>query len=479
MKKNRPAAILFCLLLFPGFVKAGEFQPLFGVIHVQTAFDGAGAHSLQELVRLAKQKGIDVLITADHDLQVMAYGIPPFRNLIKHREERPSVIQIGPDKFLAEIDRINQMQKDVLVIPGVQSSPFYYWRGNPLSKNLTAYDYRKELLLVGMQSPEDYAGLPLLHRGFSTRYTKHLLGRSFLFLGALLLSIYLFFQKKILRVGACAIGVLSILMLIDQHPFQSSKFDPYHGDQGIKPYQELIDYVNERGGMVFWAHPESNYATDGVQLGPVRLITKHYPEDLSKSTGYAGFEALYGDTITATNPGMQWDQVLHAYCRGERKKPVWGIAGADFHGDRAGERIDEFQTVFMIRNKTQREVLHAMSRGRMVAVRKGRKTGLSLDRFVVQNEKTGQIAELGQKLKLKGSPLVAFSVSADDDGAHPVEVTLVRDGAVVKTFQDTTPITFQFHDQDDWRGKKYYRLEVRGNSNVGRLLSNPIFVEKK
>jgi hypothetical protein len=477
-KTTWPIAIFLCLFFSPGFLNAGEFRHLNGVIHLQTSFDGAGAHSLQELILMAKQKGIEVLIPTDHDLQVMTYGIAPFRNLIRRREERPSVIKIGPDKFLAEISRVNQMQDDVLVIPGVQSSPFYYWSGNPLSKNLSANDYRKELLLIGMQSPEDYAGLPVLHRGFSTRYTKELLGRSFLFLGALLISLYLFFQKGILRKGACIIGVLSIIMLIDQHPFRSSKFDPYHGDQGIAPFQELIDYVNERGGMVFWAHPESNYAVNGVQLGPVKLMTKHYPEDLLESTGYTGFEAIYGDTITATDPGMQWDRVLLAYCRGEREKPTWGISGADFRESRTGERIDEFQNVFLVREKTHREVLDALSKGRMVAVRKGKKVGLVLNRFVVKNENTGHIAEMGQTLNLKGIPLVEVSVSADDGGKHPIDVVLVRGGEIVKSFRDVTPLSFRFHDSDRWKKKTYYRLEARGNSNIGRLLTNPIFVSR-
>jgi len=115
-----------------------------------------------------------------------------------------------------------------------------------LGEGLTAHDYRKELLLIGLQRPEDYRGLPLLHNGLSTRYTKCMLPQSLIFLSGLFLSAYLVTHKGIMRVLGGIIIILSIGLLVNHHPFQSSRFDPYHGDQGIKPFQELIDYVQAR-----------------------------------------------------------------------------------------------------------------------------------------------------------------------------------------------------------------------------------------
>lgn len=456
---------------------AAEFFQLPGVIHVQTTFDGAGHYSLEELVSLSKENGLEVLVTADHDLQVMEYGIFPLRNLIKRREKRDSVLEVGPDRFLAQIARINTKQKDVLVIPGVQSSPFYYWKGNPLGKSLTAYDYRKELLLIGMRSPEDYEGLPLLHSGFSTRYTKKLLPRSVIFFIALVMSVYLVTQKGILRIFGGIIGILSLALLINHHPFQSSLLDPYHGDQGIKPFQELIDYVNERNGLVFWAHPESNYAVNGVPLGPATLMTKHYPDDLIASKGYTGFEAIYGDNITITNPGMHWDRILNLYCSGQRDKPIWGISGADFRGGREDETIDYYQTIFWVREKKSAEILESLSKGRFYAVRKGRGLRLSLDLFTVINEEANNSVISGEEIDMDGSPVIECKLSASDGGHHGIKATLIRGGKIIKVFQDETPMTFRFSDKGDWTGKAFYRLEVHGPS-AGLLLSNPIFVVK-
>ena len=71
-----------------------------------------------------------------------------------------TVIRGGPETYLAAIARINAAQQKVVVIPGVQSSPYYYWTGSPWTKTLTAHNYRKQLLLIGLVRPEDYRDCP-------------------------------------------------------------------------------------------------------------------------------------------------------------------------------------------------------------------------------------------------------------------------------------------------------------------------------
>ena len=181
------------------------------------------------------------------------------RNLIKRRVERDSVIRLGPEKYLGQIDRVNRKQTDVLVVPGVQSSPFYYWTGSPFTGDLTAHDYRKELLIVGLGHPEDYRNLPLLHRGFSDRHVKALAPRSAVFLVCFFLALFLVAQKGVYRTAGWIGAVISLLLLINHHPFQSSRFDPYHGDRGMAPYQAVIDYVTQRGGA-------GVLGTPGIQL---------------------------------------------------------------------------------------------------------------------------------------------------------------------------------------------------------------------
>jgi len=189
-----------CLItgLFSGVTSAGDLKQLSGVVHVHSTFS-SGHYSPGELVSKAEEKGLEVLILTDHDQVVMEYGLFPPRRLIKKREEKKSILQAGPENYLAEIYRLNQEQKSVLVIPGAQVSPFYYWEGNPFFGTLTAYRYRQELLLVGLFRPEDYRGIPNLGGGFSTRYVRELLPRFIVFCIVLTLSFYLFMQKGVLR----------------------------------------------------------------------------------------------------------------------------------------------------------------------------------------------------------------------------------------------------------------------------------------
>jgi len=453
-----------------------EIIQLPGVIHLHSTFS-SGKYSIEQLVNKAKQKNLEVLIVTDHDLVLIEYGLFPMRNLIKRREERRSIQQAGPHKFLQAIEQVNDRQKDVIVIPGAQSSPFYYWTGSPFQKNLVAHDYRKELLLVGMNCAKDYASLPRLHAGLTIRHTAALLPRALFFLLPLCLGIFLIFRNGVYRVAGVAVCGFSLVLLLNHHPFQSSRFDPYHGSKGIAPYQEVIDHVNQRNGLVFWAHPESNYSKDGVKLGPVILKTDHYPDVLLRSEKYTGFSCVYGDTETATTPGKQWDQALAAYCRGKRGKPVWGIAGSDFHHEKKGVALDTFQTVFLVTQKTSAAVMEALTSGRVYAVRKENGSTLKLEQFSIREKESGRSVLMGQDLLVNTDLVVEGGLSLDGSEEATVDVILIRNGRIWQNFSGQVPLTFRFVDTEQVSGKSFYRLDVRSRT-AGRLVSNPIFVTR-
>ena len=178
--------IIFLLFLFCNTVIAREYDQLPGVVHVHTTYS-SGRYSIEELIAKADEKKLGALVLTDHDQVVMEYGLFPLRHLIKKREERKSVIQAGPEVYLSDIERLNARQKSVIIIPGVQTSPFYYWGGNPFGRGLTAHDFRKELLLIGLSAPDDYFNLPRLHGGLSTRYVRDLWPRFTVFLAVFLL----------------------------------------------------------------------------------------------------------------------------------------------------------------------------------------------------------------------------------------------------------------------------------------------------
>lgn len=464
------------LWLYSKAVAAIELIQLPGVVHVHSTFS-SGRYPIEELVAKAVEKHLEVMVLTDNDLIVMEYGIFPFRNLIKYRRERKSVLQTGPRVYLSEIQRLNSQQQAVLIIPGVQSSPFYYWQGTPWGRGLSAHNYRKELLLVGLSSPDDYYKLPLLHGGFSTRHVKELLPGFLIFFAAFSLSIYLIFQKGKMRLCGLGIALLSIALMVDHHPFKSSRFDAYHGDQGTAPYQEVIDYTRSRGGLVFWAHPESNYAKAAVKLGPIQMKTEHYPAELVASDNYTGFAAIYGDSYSADKAGRQWDQVLLDYCTGIRRHPVWAIAGADFHDERKGVELDTFQTIFLVKRKRHKEVMQALEQGCVYAVRKSAVMRLTLDQFQIKDQSSGKTAIMGEEMSTTGTPVIEGRFSASDGGRHAVTVFVIRGGKQAWSFEGRTPLDFHLLDREPWNGKSYYRLDVKDNEG-GHLLSNPIFVTR-
>jgi hypothetical protein len=438
----------------------------------------SGKYSIGELVSRAEGKGLEVLVLTDTYQAIMEYGLFPFPNLIRKREERQSVMTAGPQNYLAEIERLNRQQQSVMIIPGVETTPFYYWKGNLFGEELTAHDFHKDMLIIGMSNPDDYYNLPSLHGPVSTRYVRNLLPGFLIFLAAFFLSIYLVYQKGLLRIGGIVVAVISLAMMFNYHPFKSSRFDPYHGEQGTAPYQDTIDTARSRGGLTFWAHPESSRYTKGFQMGPVKLVTAHYPEALVASENYTGFAALYGDTITATKAGRHWDRVLLQYCRGDRAESVWGIAGSDFKEEKNGNGLDSFLTVFLVKNRSAGDVLKALEQGRVYAVEKAGGYRLSLDQFWILDEGSGRHATMGEELHSVSQPVVEGRISATDDGHHNVTVSIIRGGEQGWSFEGETPLKFRFVDHVKWSGKTYYRLDVSGKA-AGKLLSNPIFVERE
>jgi len=207
------------------------------------------------------------------------------------------------------------------------------------------------------------------------------------------------------------------------------------------------------------------------------MITKPYPDDLIAAQHYTGFVAQYGDRITATKPGMQWDQVLTEYCRGIRSEPAWGIAGSDFHGEGKGAALDTYQTVFLVEKKNIKAALIALARGRIYAVLKPKGPRMSLDSFEIQDNGTGKTAIMGEELSLQGPPAVAGKISTGEGEGEEITVEIIRGGVSLWSFKGTTPLDFNFVDEQNWSGKTFYRLDARSAAG-GHLLSNPIFVVK-
>ena len=455
-----------------------EYIQVPGLIDVRTDFSD-GVHTLEYLIKLAKKRGIDVLFINDHDRKVLEYGIRPFQNIIKKRVAEPSINKGRPENYLNMINAASKKYPSSILIPGAESAPFYYWRGSYFKKNLTVCDWERHLLIVGLEEPKDYKELPILHNGYSTKYILSSIPiASFLFLALLIVGFYVIRWKRIIRYSGIAISVLALLLVINNHLLKSSPYDQYHGPQEISPYQLLIDYVNSRGGMVFWNHPETKSGKG--KLGPIFRDTPPYPQVLKESKNYSGFAALYGDAITITEPGNIWDKVLIEYCSGHRENPVWGISSADFHKEGgAGDKLGNYPTFFLVKSKTKKDILDALKKGRMYACRGDADSPrLILEDFSISDSKSSQKVVMGEEIFSKGYPSINIRISTtDSEEGNSVTVRLIRSGILLETFSAETPLSINFEDDFFESGKKiYYRLDAIDKKGR-KLVSNPIFVQ--
>ena len=483
----RMAAAFAALLLFAFICSeapAAEWMPLSGAVHVHSSEFSSGGHRLVDLVNMAREREVDVIILNDHDLIAMSYGLPPFRNLFSLTVSQNSVLKRGAREYLETVNAVDQENPDILLIPGLESAPFYYWKGSVWKGELVSHDWRKHIHILGLDKPEDFENLPLLHNGLSARYvTSHLPG-FLLFAGVILVSIILIFQGGTSgKVGKIFL-IIGLLGAFDAHPFKSSPYDPFNGEQGVLPYQELIDYVRERGGMTFWAHPEANYGVKksgfkktiaGVTLPQVHMTTDTYPNDLIQTYDYTGFESLYGDTIHATDPNHEWDRVLLQYCNGERERPVWGICGLDFHKENQNSwsKLDRGQTIFWVRERSREAVLDAMMHGRTYAVFQGGASKIQLDNYSLSLPYGNTKAISGGMVESRGDILeLSVSLSMKDASSVPIEIDLIESGKRLFTLKGETPMRISRKILPS-RSKGYVRLMVRSQNY--RIVTNPIF----
>jgi hypothetical protein len=443
-----------------------------GLMAVRTTFSD-GAYEMTDLAKMAREKGFGVLVINDHDCMAMEYGVPPLRNLTKKKVDLNSINKYGATRYLASIEDAARNNPGIIIVPGSLSAPFYYWTGRVFGDDVTAHNHERRILTVGLQNPGDYENLPILHNGSSAKYLSMAKLEIFISVVAFAAATVLIVWGGFYRVIGAVIAVLSLVFLINSNPFRTSPFDPYHGDQGIAPYQLLIDDVSAKGGLTFWDDLETK---SGVRrVGPINIRKEPHPQVLQESAGYTGFAALCGDSITITEPGNLWDTILVEYCKGYRNRPTWGIAVSNDNKEGgAGEQLGNFQTVFLLKDKTAKGVMEALRTGKMYAYRGSYPQSVRLNEFSVSSPGSETKALSGDEIVLKENPRIRIALASAQAAAVPVKVRLIRSGEVVKIKEGPLPMEINYEDPFFRPGERiFYRMDMEG---LGTLVSNPIFV---
>jgi hypothetical protein len=413
----------------------------------------------------------------DHGLIRGSWGLPPFRNLLSiSRDFRPSVIQTGVDQYFNSIKQLQRENPDMVIIPGIEVSPFHYVTGNPILGEMKIHDWRRHMILFGL-SQDKVKNLPLPNSGLSGRYFWELLPGTLLFLVPTLIAAVLLPFRGWTRWVGGVIVVIGMMGAIDAHPFKSSPFSPYQGSQGSRPYQEIINYTHSKGGFVLWAHQGSQLKKQKTSHGT--LLTPPYKHLLNETVNYLGFDAVYEDNFTASHPGQEWDKNLVGYLNGIRPKPIWGYGGLDFHSEKelgGKKRLSNIQNVFMMDDLSQDAFFRALINGRFYVVRGYNEARLQMDFFRVSSENGESSGSYGDNVRFEGAPRLAFQISSRNGAPVPVRAQLIRMGHVIKTFEGTTPLRVDFTDTDTIPFKRfYYRLDVK-LSRSEHIVTNPIFI---
>ncbi|MEW6026814.1 MAG: hypothetical protein AB1599_05945 [Planctomycetota bacterium] len=406
------------------------FHHVAGSIHLQTPVSG-GKRNFTDYINLARQNDIGILVVTDHDTQKYQYGLWPLRGLISKTVDEPSVFRYGVENYFKLIQQANSSANDIILIDGVESTPFYYWSGSYFKDTLALNDRGKHILVVGMNDVNAYKDLPLIGN-------------------------------------------------------DKSRFNQYDGPQGYAPYQDLINYVSSKGGLTFWAHPE---AKESKSINKIIVNTLAYPECVKATTNYTGFGVFWEGYQKIGLPNGTWDEVLREYADGRRARPCWAIGETDDYGDKD---ISRLLTVFMLKEKNYKAAIDALKTGKTYTVLKGKDSPpLMLDDFCVYNTAQPNIAYSGDELVTSstftsptGGPTIRIKISfkngmglSEKTPKPKATLKVIRQGRVIKEVNQALPITLNF--KDDYKPKQgeriYYRLEVIDERN-GRLISNPVFV---
>jgi len=481
---NKIKIFLLCLgcLFFLGFndnASCEEYKLFTGVIHLDSTISG-GKLPPEEMAGIARDAGVEIAIFTDHDTMRWEYGIPPLRKFIRKVVEKGSIHSYGEENYVNTISGLNQKYPDMLIMHGAEAIPFYWWKGSYFTKNLEMMDGHKHILVMGLNNASDYKNLPSVGKGYSRGFGFNTLV-SFWPLCFFVFSWLLFSSAKegsittLLKTASAICLLLGIIFTINNFPFVAPRYDQYHGDRGIAPYQTVIDYVNSRGGVTFWAHPEVedvNKESSGVQL-----ITKPYYEDLLNARNYTGFAVFAEGIKFMAPPGGVWDQILNQYCKGKRERPVWAIGEVDL-GDEDTFSIKDSQTIFLLKEKNEKAVIGALKAGRVYAAHLyGEKSpALVLDTFVIEDPAQPAKAYMGEELKTDKNPQLKIHVSLPETARDvKYKIDIIRSGEVIHRFESAGNTEMFYEDKYVKPGEKiYYRLDIDGPS---RILSNPIFVK--
>ena len=139
---------------------------------------------------------------------------------------------------------------------------------------------------------------------------------------------------------------------------------------------------------------------------------------------------------------------------------VIGGMGLDRSIDLAKD-LRDLKTVFLVRAINKKEILEALRSGRMYVARGGSSGSFVLDSFTARDAGGGEPKTMGEELVTSGQPAIEIRGHFMEAQESPIKVRLNRDGMVIKTFEEISPLSISYQDEFNApRKKNYYRVEI-------------------
>ena len=463
-------------------------------LHVHSQFSG-GENTIEEIAELALEANIDALVLTDHALLRLEYGLPLYRHLIQGAYEKSSVLQIGPSHYLEEIARVQEQYPELVIIPGVEVAPFYRWSIDWVERRVHLHGWRQHIIIAGLYNKDDYESLPLWGNPFDDRPPKMVTVITLVTLAFVIVFLVDALVQKRLRSLLAACCLLTLLKLADSAFTGNVVHSPYKGEKGITPYQEIIEYADQRGALTFWAHPvgpgfaflpplmggriksriETNALTQlyiplgGYNLASFYIHSPSYEKDLLYAQDYTGFATQ--TFVDLVKPESVWDAALQDYCEGKRRQPVWVEGELDYH--RGGD-LNKRTTVVYSKKKSGRSILEAMRRGRMYAQSRGEDIAITLFEMTGSHGSTKAIS--GGTLEGVGPYRLKLNVLTSPGSSQRATVEIIRSGKLVESSLYEIPASLEFFDEGPEGHQGYYRVRIY--NKTFSIATNPIFIRQ-
>src|SRR5262245_53970089 len=436
------------------------FRPLTAALHIHSRFSN-GEHEIPELGSYAHQKKLDVLGISDSFLTRVRYGVGPFKKLMSRTMNRTSVMDRGIDEYFDSLDETQQQFSDVVILPGLEVAPYYYWEGR-WPGTLALHDFDRHILVFGLHDRNVVRNMPVIENATwsnSERSLARLAGPVI----AILLGLALLTRKNnAARIAAGFVLVVGFSWTYDAYPYANLP-TPYSDKTDDRAFQRLIDYAAAHGALTFWSYPEARYPDITVTGSPARMASRPEPEILRRTDNYRGFEGLYGDNITITKPGGLWDQLLKDYLQNGRKTWPSVITGIDFHAFKPANgwnQLDQGITVLFAREKTEAAVLDALKLGRGYSSFQDKpEQPVIMEDFALRSNSS--VAISGELLRAARE--IKFTARVNGASGAKAQISVIRDGTPIEQVEAALPAVINRSDTLD-AGRHYYRVMVKAGA---------------